>query len=174
MSFQNTCTEIVHKIMDFMDIPELNITSTLCKNTKYDSEKFVKIYKNENTLKKLTEKYTCRNCHESSYQIEKQFCTDCYIHMCHNCFSVRNCMTEFISVSTTQNLYDCKLICHDFCMYRCFKCKFADDRHELFLIDRNELQNICVDCFAGLDKIEKNKYNSIIDTNDWNDLDYTD
>lgn len=162
MSLQNTCTDLVHKIMEYMDIPELNITSILCKNLKKDSEKFIVKYKKEKNLKTFTDKYTCRNCNLISYEVEKQFCTDCFIHKCDNCFSVRNNISEFVNYVVPEN-QDNKILltCIDYCMYKCHKCKLVDTRHELFLNDNIELQTICVDCFVELNNDDKKKYNTV-------------
>ena len=156
MSLQNISSDLVHKMMDYMDVNELNTTSKLCKN-----------------LKNLTDKYTCKNCKVCNYEVDKNFCTDCFLYLCHNCYAVRNSMVEFIKVSyiNKEGYNDYKLICHDYCMYRCYKCKKCDTRHELYLNDETELQTICVDCFVGLEENEKNNYKSVYENDDWDRLD---
>ena len=176
MSLQNTCSDLIHKIMEYMDISELNTISTLCKNINNDSATFITKYKKELNLKSLTDKHTCRNCLYSSYEVEKQFCTDCYIHKCDNCFVVRNSIYEFVKyVNINPEGYnEIKLMCCDYCMYRCHKCKFVDTRNELFLNDDIELQTICVDCFVELDEKEKEKYKSVHNNDNLDDLDTID
>lgn len=173
MSLQNTCSDLLCKMMDYMDLPELNVTSRVCKSLKHDSELYVVKMKKETNLKSLTNKHTCRNCLLTNYEIDKQFCTHCFIHMCHNCFSVRNSMDEFVKYGTknNQDVYEFRLMCHDYCIYRCHKCKFVDSRHELFLNNNTELQTICVNCFVDSNENEKEKYNSVYPNDEWDDLD---
>ena len=177
MSLQNSCSDIVHNIMDYMDIKELNTTSKLCKNLKNDSETFSIKIKKEINLETLTNKYTCRYCDEKSYDVSK-FCTDCFLHMCHNCYTIRQHMTEFIKIGQfINNVYEYKPVCHDYCVFRCHKCKFFDSNHSLFLNDEIELQSICVNCFVLLNIDDKKKYKECIQNNDeddWDGLDYTD
>ena len=175
MSLQNTCSDLIHKMMDFMDIAELNTTSSLCKNLNNDSQNFITKYKKEINLKTFTDKHTCRNCLYSSYEVDKQFCTDCFLYKCDNCFAVRNNMSEFVKYCTvnSEGFNEIKLMCRDYCMYRCDKCKFVDTRPELFLNDDIELQTICVDCFVELDENKKINYKPVYN-NEWDDLDALD
>jgi hypothetical protein len=175
MSLQTTCTELIHLMMGYLDIPELNITSTLCKNMKNDAHTYATIMK-QSDLKTLTDEHTCRNCQKKSYDVDKQFCTDCFLFKCDNCYCVRNSMSEFVKYRTMndQGVYEIKLMCYDYCMYRCHKCKFVDTPHELFFNNQNELQVICVDCFVGLSEIEKLNYNKVQNNDEWDDLDALD
>jgi len=174
MSLQNSCTNIIHKIMDYLDICELNTLSIVCKNLKMDSDSYVKIHKKSSNLKALTDKYSCRNCNCSSYNIDKQFCGECFLHKCDNCYSVRNCISEFVKYNMIKNGFEqIRFMCWDYCMFRCFMCKFVDTRPELFLNNNIEYQTICVDCFVGLNEINKNDYDKIYDDN-WDDLDNID
>lgn len=173
MSLQNTSSDLVHIMMDYMDIPELLVTSSLCKNMLNDSMTFVTKMKNETTLKNLTQKHTCRSCFYTTYQVEKQFCNDCFLHKCDNCFTVKNSFSEFVKYVTNNNgINEIKLMCHDFCLFRCHKCKFTDSRHELFFNDNIELQTICIDCFVELDESKKLNYDKVYNNEDnWDDLD---
>ena len=174
MSLQNTSSDLVHSMMDYMDIPELLVTSTVCKNMLNDSMSFVTKIKNETTLKKLTQNHTCRSCLYTSYQVDKQFCNDCFLHKCDNCFAIRNSMSEFVKYVTmnTNGFNEIKLMCHDFCSFRCHNCKFTDSRHELFFNNNIELQTICVDCFINLDQSQKLKYDKVYhDQDEWDNLD---
>ena len=178
MSLQNTSSDLVCKIMDYMNISELNITSKVCKSLKHDSELYAVKIKKEKNLKSLNDKHTCKNCLLTDYKVDKQFCTHCVTHMCHNCFGVRNSMDDFFKYGTknNQDVYEFKLMCRGYCIYRCHKCKFVDSRHELFLNDNSELQTICIDCFVSLNEEEKKKYDSVHnndDNDDW-DLDELD
>jgi hypothetical protein len=171
MSLQNTCSDLVHNMMNYMDISELKTISTLCKNLNNDSKNFITKYKKEENLKSLIDKHTCRNCDYSSYEVEKQFCTDCFLYKCDNCFAVRNYMSEFAKyVNRIEGEVEVKLMCCDYCMYRCHKCKLVDTRHELFLNDDIELQTICLDCFVDLDENEQIKYKKIYSNDEWDDL----
>ena len=174
MSFQNISSDLIHKMMDYMDIDELNTTSKLCKNLNDDSQTFSQKIKKEKNLKNLTDKHTCKNCKVCNYEVDKNFCTDCFLYLCHNCYSVRNSMVEFIKVSyiNKEGYNDYKLICHDYCMYRCYKCKKCDTRHQLYLNDETELQTICVDCFVQLEQNEKINYRPVFENDeDWDRLD---
>lgn len=175
MSYQNLSSDIVTKIMDYLDISDLLISSTLCKNYLMDASKYTQREKNID-LRTLARKHTCRNCSMCSYEVEKEFCNDCFIHKCDNCYSCRNSISEFVKYMTLNNegFNEIKLMCNDFCMYRCHKCKYTDSRHQLFLQDNIELQIICVDCFVDLDKDEKNKYNKVHNNDEWDDLDALD
>jgi len=176
MSLQNICSDLIHKMMDYMDIAELNTISTLCKNFNNDSKSFITKYKKEENLKSFTDKHTCRNCDYSSYEVENHFCTDCFLHKCDNCYAVRNSMSEFVKYVNInpQGYNEVRLMCHDYCMYRCHKCKFVDTRSSLFLNNDIELQTICVDCFVVLDNIEKEKYKTVYNNDEWDDLDALD
>ena len=44
MSLQTTCSDIIYKIMDYMDIAELNTLSIVCKNFNDDSKFYVNKY----------------------------------------------------------------------------------------------------------------------------------
>lgn len=174
MSLQTTCSDIIYKIMDYMDIAELNTLSIVCKNFNDDSKFYVKKYKKELNMKVLTDKYTCRNCSCSSYNIDRQFCTDCFLHKCDNCYSVRNCLSEFVKYTIINNgIEQIKSMCWDYCMFKCHMCKFVDTRPELFLNNNIELQTICVNCFVSKNETEKKDYNSIYNQ-DWDDLDNID
>ena len=54
MSFQNISSDLIHKMMDYMDIDELNTTSKLCKNLNDDSQTFSQKIKKEKNLKNFT------------------------------------------------------------------------------------------------------------------------
>jgi len=174
MSLQKTCSDIIFKIMDYLDISDLNSLTIVCKNMNNDSRTYVKRYKNEENLRILTDKYTCRNCNCSSYNIDKQFCTDCFLHKCDNCYAVRNCISEFVKYNIIKNeTNQIKFMCWDYCMFRCHICKFVDTRPELFLNNDNILQTICVNCFVSINETDKLNYNMIYDDN-WDDLDTID
>lgn len=174
MSLKNTCSDIIHKIMDYMDIAELNKLSIVCKNFNNDSEYYVKKYKKETNLKSLTDKHTCRNCTCSSYNINRQFCTDCFLRKCDNCYSVRNCLSEFVKYTIIINgIEQTKHMCQDYCMFKCHMCNFVDTRPELFLNNNIEIQTICLNCFEIKNETEKKNYDDIYN-DDWDDLDNID
>jgi hypothetical protein len=178
-NLQNFSSDIVLKIMDFIDVPDLESTSKVCKNLNDDSEKFSKNIKHSNNLENLIKKHTCRFCEEKGYDI-RNFCTDCYLHMCENCYTIRNHMNEFVKIPLIDNLYYCygyKKLCHDYCIFRCFNCKMFDDRHQLYLNNEIEMKSVCVDCFCSLDENEKRNYTQSLENptydDDW-DLDALD
>jgi hypothetical protein len=180
-NLQNFSSDIVLKIMDYIDVPDLESTSKVCKNLNNDCEKFSKNIKHSNNLQNLIEEYTCRFCEEKGYDIHN-FCTDCYLHMCENCYTVRNYMNEFIKKSFIDNLdysYKYKKLCHDYCIFRCFNCKMFNDRHQLYLNNEIEMKSVCVDCFCNLDENEKQNYTPALenpkyyDDDEW-DLDALD
>jgi hypothetical protein len=156
-------------MMDYMDIPELEIVSILCKNMKNDTDKYAQ-NKKYNNLKELIDKHSCRCCNYKNYNVENQFCIECLLHMCHNCYSVRQNMFEFVKL-TIPDSFEYKMVCHDYCMFRCHQCKLVDSRHELFLNDKSSLQSICVDCFIQLNENDKLKYEPVHqnddNVNDW-------
>jgi hypothetical protein len=173
-NFQNFSSDIVIKILEYLDIKELENTNQVCKNFHNDCEKFSK--KHSENLKRLIKKYTCRFCEKKGYSINN-FCTDCYLHMCDNCYTIRNDINEFTKTPFINNLgfFDYKRMCHDCCIFRCFNCKMFDDRHQLYLNDENEMKSICVNCFCNVDKNDKTKYTPAFENlnNDWdlNELD---
>lgn len=174
-NLQNTCSEIINIMMDYMDISDLIVSSTLCKDLNKDANNYSH-KTNKCDLNTLKHKHTCRNCRLCCYEVEKEFCNDCFLHKCDNCFAVRNSMTEFVKYSKINNdgYNEIKLMCFDYCMFRCFKCKYVDTRHNLFLNDEEELQTICVDCFVDLNDEQKNKYKHVFNNEEWDDLDALD
>jgi hypothetical protein len=176
MSIQNICTDLIHNMMEYMDISELNTANLVCKNFMNDANTYVANIKKETNMKTMTDKYTCRNCCYSSYEVDKQFCTDCFQYKCDNCYAVRNSMCEFVKYISQNNegVREMRLMCCDYCMYRCHKCKYVDVHHQLFLNNDDEMQTICVDCFVDLNDEEKNKYKSVHNNDEWDDLDALD
>ena len=158
MSLTTISTDIVSNIMKFMDISELKNTSLTCKNLKYDSEIFSRKIK-KSDFDTLIKQHTCKFCTTSGYNISG-FCSDCYLHMCENCFTVRNHMNECLSVPVNKNdlCYGYMRLCHDYCVFKCHKCNTYDDRYQLFLNDNINFKTICVDCFVTLSEDEKNLY----------------
>lgn len=156
---QTMSTDIIHNIMKCMDISELKNISKTCKNLNKDSKDFSQKVKKTN-LQNLINSHTCRFCRDASYSFEKGICTDCYLHMCDNCHTIRNNMNEFLKVPVDENdlCYGYMKICHDYCVFRCYNCKMFDDRHQLFLNDEVNFKTVCIDCFLLLEDEEKQLY----------------
>lgn len=158
-TLENLSSDIVHKIMECLELSDIVTIRSTCKNLKSDTETFSKKIKKEE-LETLVEKHKCRHCDEIHYLNSHKICTYCFLHMCQNCFTIRNHISEFNKVPEDMDdlCYGYKAICHDFCVFRCHKCKFYDDRYELFLNDDIDFKSICMDCFHKLDDSEKYIY----------------
>jgi hypothetical protein len=175
MTLQNNCSDINFKIIEYLDVMNLTAFSTSCKSMNKDSTLYLNKFKKTN-MSNYIDKHTCRNCLFCSNEVEKNFCNDCFLYKCDNCFGVKNEMTEFVKYVNVNNegLNEIKLMCHDYCMYRCHKCKYCDVSHQLFFNDNDKLQTICVDCYVELNDEEKNKYNKVHNNDEWDDLDALD
>lgn len=175
LNIQSASSDVIHNIMKFMDIPELKNTSITCKNLKSDSETFSQKIKKTENLQKLVDDHTCKFCLSTGYDISRDLCNECYMHMCENCFQIRNHMNEFtkIPVNDEDICYGYMKICHDYCVFRCHECKFFDDRHQLFLIDNVNFKTLCVSCFDKVNKDEQKLYETPKQhPSDYDDWDY--
>jgi len=168
MSFQNCpkmttlSNDIVHKIMNYLDLDDLECVSHSCKSLNYDSKKFSDKYRNEKLNKLITE-HTCKNCDNLSYDNDKQVCLDCYIHMCGNCYTFRNHPNEFIKIPIDSDdlCLGYRKVCHDYCVYRCHKCRMYSDIHTMFLNDYVNLKTVCSSCYTELPDDKKSLYETI-------------
>jgi hypothetical protein len=165
-------TDIACNVMKFMDIHELKSINLTCKNMRNDSETFSRKIKKCN-LYELIKKHTCQFCCNSGYNVNG-LCSECYLHMCENCFTLRNQMNEFVKVPVNKDdlCYGYIRMCHDYCVFKCHNCKMCDDRYELFLNDNINFKTICVDCFLTLDEEEKKIYDTPKNSEIENDDEY--
>ena len=167
--------DIVHKFLSYLDLDDLECVSVTCKSLNRDSKKFCEKYKREK-MNKLLVKHTCKNCDNLSYDNDKQVCLDCYMHMCDNCYTFRNCPNEFIKTRIDDNdpCMGYRKVCHDYCVYRCYKCKTCDVKSFMYLNDYVNLKTICSGCYIELPDDEKKSFDTITGqlNDDFDDIEY--
>ena len=103
MTLQNNCSDINFKIIEYLDVMDLTAFSTSCKSMNKDSTLYLNKFKKTN-MSNYIDKHTCRNCLFCSNEVEKNFCNDCFLYKCDNCFGVKNEMTEFVKYVNMNNL----------------------------------------------------------------------
>ncbi len=158
----SSSNDVIHKIMDNLDLDDLECVSFTCKSLNYDSKKYCEKYKKEK-INKLIVEHTCRNCDNLSYFNERQVCLDCYIHMCENCYTIRNYPNEFIKtpIDVDDLCLGYRKVCHDYCIYRCYKCRTCDVQSNMFLNDYVNFKTICACCYIELPDDDKKLFDSI-------------
>ena len=173
--FTTSSNDIVYKIMGYLDLDDLEYVSSTCKSLNTDSKQFCEKHKKEK-MKKLITEHSCKNCNNLSYNNTKQVCNECYIHMCENCYTFRDHPFEFIKIPIDlDNPYmGYRKVCHDYCIYRCHKCKYYSDIHTMFLNDYVNLKTICSSCYVELPDEQKTQYDTITGIYDsgFDDIEY--